>query len=168
MAVLACLSGVVLAGSAEFDPSAVDIVSLVECEADAPTYNGFALWLTETPGNPGRLGWQEVATDNPFLREFRLPAPVSAFGHEAGSIVFSSSGPMVVLDDVAPQELAGALGITPVISAPDKFMGEKVIVETSEEDAGVTFKTRIALNVSTVMSHPGKTLAGCSYSVEVQ
>ena len=53
-------------------------------------------------------------------------------------------------------------------ASPDKFLGEKEIVEESGEEAGITLKTRIALNVSTVGSHPGKTLGGCSYQIEVQ
>lgn len=31
----------------------------------------------------------------------------------------------------------------------------------------MTFATRISLNVSTVETHPGKVLAGCSYKIEV-
>jgi hypothetical protein len=31
----------------------------------------------------------------------------------------------------------------------------------------MTWKTKISLNVSTVESHPGKTLAGCSYRVDM-
>ena len=54
------------------------------------------------------------------------------------------------------------------VSTPEKFLGEKVVVESSEEAGGVTFATRIALNVSTVESHPGKTLAGCSYTLDVK
>ena len=75
---------------------------------------------------------------------------------------------MMVLDGVPPQELADKLGVAAVVASSEKFLGEKVIVEKSEEDGGITLKTRIALNVSTVDSHPGKTLAGCSYQIEVQ
>jgi hypothetical protein len=74
----------------------------------------------------------------------------------------------MVLDGVPPQELADKLGVAAVVASPEKFLGEKVVVEKSEEDGGITLKTRIALNVSTVDSHPGKTLAGCSYQIEVQ
>ncbi|NKC51900.1 hypothetical protein HED63_22870 [Ochrobactrum cytisi] len=44
-------------------------------------------------------------------------------------------------------------------------MGERVVAEnTDDTDEMITVKTRISLNVSTVESHPGKVLAGCSYS----
>jgi hypothetical protein len=39
---------------------------------------------------------------------------------------------------------------------------------TDKGDAGgFTYKTHVTLNVSTVTSHPGKTLAGCSYTFEM-
>ena len=46
-------------------------------------------------------------------------------------------------------------------------MAEKVIVDTRDVDAAATFSTYVTLNVSNVDTHPGKTLAGCSYKLEV-
>jgi hypothetical protein len=163
------LIGVVLAGSAaaDVDPATVDLASLIECKADIKTYNGFALWLTGEPDAAGKLGWQKVPTDNLFLEEFRTASSVKVFGYATNSIVFSATGPMAVLDDVSPDDLAKSLGIPAVITATGKFMAEKVIVDTKEIDAGTTFSTYITLNVSNVDTHPGKTLAGCSYRLEV-
>ncbi|WP_292664084.1 hypothetical protein [Mesorhizobium sp.] len=90
------------------------------------------------------------------------------FGRETASVVFTASGPMTVFDGVSAPDLARELGITPELATPDKFLGEKVLVESSEEADGMTFSTRIALNVSTVDSHPGKVLAGCSYALDVK
>jgi hypothetical protein len=42
------------------------------------------------------------------------------------------------------------------------------VLEAKDEHLGMTFETRVALNVSTLDSHPGKTLVGCSYKVEVR
>ncbi|WP_281409045.1 hypothetical protein [Mesorhizobium sp. SARCC-RB16n] len=42
------------------------------------------------------------------------------------------------------------------------------MAESTEEAGGVSLATRITLNVSTVESHPGKTLAGCSYALDVK
>jgi len=152
----------------DFDPAALDLAALIECRADVPAYNGFALWLAGEPGAAERLGWKEVASGNPFLREYELPTRIRVFGRETASIVFTATGPMAVLDDVFAPDLAQALGVTAQISTPEKFLGEKVVVESSEEADGMTFATRIALNVSTVESHPGKTLAGCSYTLDVK
>ena len=47
-------------------------------------------------------------------------------------------------------------------------MAEKVIVDTKEVEGDTTFSTHVTLNVSNVDTHPGKTLAGCSYNLEVR
>ncbi|WP_353644036.1 hypothetical protein [Mesorhizobium sp. WSM2239] len=164
---LICSASAASATDAEFDPSAVDLASLIECRADAREYNSFALWLTGQPEAAEALGWQELASDNPFLKEYKLPAAIGVFGRNADRVVFTASGPMAVLD-AAPDELAKKLEITPEIATAEKFLGEKVVLEAKEEDLGMVFETRITLNVSTVDSHPGKTLAGCSYRIEVR
>ncbi|MGY3327721.1 hypothetical protein ACVILI_000738 [Mesorhizobium sp. USDA 4775] len=62
-----------------------------------------------------------------------------------------------------------SLGSVPaMVSSPDKFLGEKVVAESTDNTGGVSLSTRITLNVSTVTSHPGKTLAGCSYLLDVE
>ena len=45
-----------------------------------------------------------------------------------------------------------------------KFLGERVISDVADPADGETFRARttIALNVSNVVTHPGKTLYGCS------
>jgi len=165
------LIGLVLAGSAsaaEVDPATTDLVSLIECKADIKSYNGFAIWLASEPGAAGKLGWQKVPSDNPFLEEYRMASPVGVFGHQTSSIAFTATGPMAVLDDISPQDLAKSLGLTPVVAAAGgKFMAEKVIIDAKEQDAGTTFSTYVTLNVSNVDTHPGKTLAGCSYNLDV-
>jgi hypothetical protein len=106
-----------------------------------------------------------VPTDNFFLEEYRLAAELSAFGHTTRSIAFTATGPMAIFDDVSPQDLAKQLELTAVDMAAGKFMAEKVIVDTKEVDGDTTFSTYVTLNVSTVDTHPGKTLAGCSYNL---
>jgi len=152
----------------DFDPAALDLAALIECRADVPAYNGFALWLAGEPGAAERLGWKEVASGNPFLREYELPTRIRVFGRETASIVFTATGPMAVFDGIAAPDLARELNVPASVSTPEKFLGEKVVVESSEEADGMTFATRIALNVSTVESHPGKTLAGCVYTLDVK
>ncbi|WP_394888221.1 hypothetical protein ACG873_23855 [Mesorhizobium sp. AaZ16] len=75
-------------------------------------------------------------------------------------MAFTASGPMAVLDAVAPDELAKKLGITPEIATVGKFLGEKVVLETKEEDLGMVFETRITLNVSTVDTPSGQDACG--------
>ncbi|MFE0017219.1 hypothetical protein ACFWXH_20385 [Mesorhizobium sp. NPDC059054] len=156
------------AAAQEFDPAALDLPALVECRADVPTYNGLAFWLTGEPEAAGELGWRKVDSGNPFLSQYELEKPLTVFGTETKALVFTSSGPMAVLEGVTATDLARKLGIEPMISTEQKFLGEKVILEKTETSEGVTLATRVSLNVSTVESHPGKVLAGCSYKIEVK
>lgn len=75
---------------------------------------------------------------------------------------------MAVLDGIAAPDLARQLDVPATVSTPGKFLGEKVVAENTEEAGGVSLVTRITLNVSTVESHPGKALAGCSYALDVK
>jgi hypothetical protein len=119
------LSGAASASDAEFDPSTVDLASLIECRADARSYNSFALWLAGEPEAAEALGWQEVASDNPFLKEYRLPAAIGVFGHGADRIAFTASGPMAVLDAVEPAELAAKLELGPRSPRPVNSWGRR-------------------------------------------
>ncbi|TPJ20262.1 hypothetical protein FJW04_02705 [Mesorhizobium sp. B2-7-3] len=160
------LAAPVAAGN--FDPASLDLAAIIECRADVPAYNGLALWLAGEPDASQTLGWKEVASGNPFLRQYRLPAPVHVFGRETATIVFTATGPMAVLDGIAAPDLARQFDAPATVSTPDKFLGEKVMAESSEDAGGVSLATRITLNVSTVESHPGRTLAGCSYALDVK
>ncbi|PLP56908.1 hypothetical protein CYK37_23760 [Mesorhizobium loti] len=152
----------------DFDPAALDLPALVECRADVPTYNSLALWLTGESDAAGKLGWRKVDSGNPFLSQYELEKPLAAFGMATKTLVFTSSGPMAVLDGTAATDLAKKIGVEPMISNPQKFLGEKVVSENTETSEGVTLATRISLNVSTVETHPGKVLAGCSYTMEIK
>lgn len=51
-----------------------------------------------------------------------------------------------------------------------KFMGERVLADVTEpanEDESFGTRTIIARSISNVASHPGKTLYGCSYRIEL-
>jgi hypothetical protein len=162
---------VLLAASAtaeDFDPGSLDLAALIECRAAVPAYNGFALWLTGEPGAAQKLGWKEVASGNPFLSQYRLPAQVHVFGRKTQTIVFTATGPMAVFDDVSAPDLARQLDVPATISTSGKFLGEKVVAESTDGTGGVSLVTRITLNVSTVESHPDQTLAGCSYALDVK
>ena len=155
----------------DFDPATVDLAKLIECRTyDVPSYNGFAFWLAGTDGAEARkhLGLTEVKTDNFLLKQYRLATPITVFGRTTRLVAFNSSGPLAVLDEADPHPLAQQLEIEPAIDVPNKFMGEKVISETNEKVGDTRFGMRVTLNVSTVSSHPGKTLAGCSYRLEVE
>lgn len=144
---------------------APDIAAFAECRATPLDFRTFAFSMVE---DPNAHGLSPIEGDNPFLSEFRLPAPVSVFGHAADRIALTSDGILAVLPDVDADALARAQGIAD--QAPGaKVLGDKLLSETVEKDEdGRPFATtRILLNVSTVDTHPGAALIGCSYRTEV-
>lgn len=172
-ALAACLAPIAArAEETDFDPSTIDLAKLIECRTYQPAqYNALAFWIAgeESKAALDRLGLSETQSANPMLRTFALRTPLTVFGRQTRQIAFASSGPMAVLDEADPHPLAKSLGVKPAVDTPSKFLGEREISATSERDekTGMTFRSRVALNVSTVTSHPGKTLAGCSYRIDV-
>jgi hypothetical protein len=156
------------AGAQDFNPVEIDLEKMINCEMNARDYNAFAMWFATDPGAAELLGLTQVMQGNPLLSQFALSKSLSAFGHSADSIAFTATGPLAMLPDVDARELAAALGVTPVHDTADKFLGEKVLVEETEDLGGTKLETTVSLNVSTVDTHPGVTLAGCSYRVEVK
>jgi hypothetical protein len=157
----------------EIDPTRMDLGKLVECTTyDVPAYNSFALWLTgpDSVDAMKRLGLSEIPSGDPLLRDFKLAAPITVFGRQSSRVVFASTGPLAVLDEADPHPIAGQLGVTAAIDTPTKYLGAKDIVSQKEqrENSDTVLETRISLNVSTVDTLPGKVLAGCSYSIEVE
>ncbi|MFB2567198.1 hypothetical protein [Rhizobium sp. IMFF44] len=158
------------AQTAEQDPSKIDLAKLIECKTyDVAGYYDFAMWLAgpDSATAMRQLGLTEMPSSNRFLQEFKLSAPVTVFGRQTNEIVFTSSGLLAVLDEPDPHPLAKSLGVTATIDRPNKFLGDKE-VSSSKEQHGYAYPPlpmRISLRVFTVDNLPGKTLAGCSYSI---
>lgn len=166
-AALASLLGALPAAAQDFSPATLDLPAFVECRRTVPDYNSFGFWLATEPGAVEALGWVETQQPNLFLREFRMKAVVEAFGHTSQTVAFTPTGPMLVLDGVSAPDLAASLGLSVFHASGDKFLAEKVVYEAEEKDGSLTARSRIAINVSTVDTHPGKVLAGCSYTFEI-
>lgn len=184
----------VAAADDEFDPSTVSVTDAINCYLDVPTYNAFALSVTGEGGEAEARGWQKVESANPFLAEYELPEPVAITGDWITSrIAFSSSGILAILDVADPKVIAVTEGIAnemdpePLVDAIvasgkasrgeveaeitfRKFLGQRVLIDETEpaktpDDYGT--HTVIARSISNVASHPGKTLYGCSYRIEL-
>jgi hypothetical protein len=168
-----------------FDPMSIDITDAIGCKIDAPTYNSLA-WSVSADRK--KRGWKIIKSGNPFLNEYLLPQSINVAGMSTNHIAFSSSAVMAVLDladpgviaqkegitnDADPQAVFDDLQLTPEqikeIPKTDKFLGQKILSDTSEKDPelNMTFHTVIARTISNVSTLPGKTLYGCSYRIEV-
>lgn len=181
-------------GNAEnVDTHKVDVGDAIACRLDAPTYNGFALSVAGDDGIANERHWTAIKSDNPFLSEYDLPAPIVVAGrYSTRRIAFTSTGIVAILDMSDPaivardEHIENAMNADPMIDAIvaagkatrahveadikfRKFLGERVISEVTEPVAAQNWRahTVITRNVSNVTTHPGKTLYGCSYKIEL-
>jgi hypothetical protein len=115
------------------------------------------------------LGWRPLPQANLFMTEYALIAPITVFGHKTDHIAFAGNSIIAVLDLPDPRPLAKQLELEAAIDTPEKAMFGKELVslEETDEKSGTTFVRSVVLNVSNVSSHPGKTLVGCSYSLDL-
>lgn len=167
IAALVALPAMAAAEQGTFDAPTVE--DAIACKLDVPGYNGFAMWLAGPDDGAARLRWKKVEGKNPFLQEYRLPAPITVFDRQTDRIALTGSSVLAMLKGVAPEALAREQGIEDTLPAAPKFLGERVIAESSEEDAelGMRFSSRISLNVSSVDTHPGVALIGCAYTIDM-
>jgi hypothetical protein len=160
------------ADAPEFDPETVDVADVIGCKIDAGHYMGFVMTLStdDEPGSYQARGWKKLKSPNPMMTQYRLPAPVTVYGYTTSDVAFTSSAMLAVIDLADPTALAKAQNVDNIMPGAPRFMGEREISDTTEIDkeAGYTFKKRVALNISTLASHPGKTLIGCSYHMDME
>ncbi|WP_294197458.1 hypothetical protein [uncultured Sphingomonas sp.] len=96
----------------EPDPATIDVVDLIECRVDAPTYNGFAFALDGDDGIVATRHWTAVASKRPTMTEYELPAPITVAGrYRTRRIAFTSNGVVAILDLPDPAPLAREQGI---------------------------------------------------------
>ena len=165
---LATCAALALPIAARAQAATTDLTALIECRGDIAGLTALAPAL-EDPLKAVALGWQPLPQANMFMTEYRLASPIRVFGHDTGHIAFTGGSVMAILDLPDPRPLAKELALETAIDTPAKAMFGKEV--RSEETRGATSGKRliesVVLNVSNVASHPGKTLVGCSYSLDV-
>lgn len=145
-----------------------DLAALIACEAEPDDFLALAPVLEDLL-RAVALGWRPLPQRNLFLTEYELAAPIRVFGHETRHVAFSADNVVAVLDLPDPRTLARSLGLEAVIDTPQKAMFGRELRSAERHDpaSGATRLESVILNVSNVDSHPGQTLAGCSYNIEI-
>ncbi len=161
--ILVLLAAVAAQGREAATPG--DLAALVECRGDYASFMALVPLQAE-PLRAVAAGWQPLPQANPFMTEYRLTAPVRVFGHDSDHIAFAGDGVVAVLDLPDPRVLARTLELETALDTPAKALfGREVRAdETAPDSEGVAWIESAVITVSNVDSHPGKTLAGCSYS----
>lgn len=170
MRALLALTALHVAAGSAFGQDGYDLSDLLECRVGQTEYGMMATAIAADPNAAADYGLKPLPSANPLLLEFEAGEPVAAFGMQTSRLAFASSGLLGLFEGADARELASKFGVLPTVDSGDKFLGEKVISETSEDDADLKmrFRTKIALNISTVDTHPGIVLAGCTYAVTTE
>ena len=151
----------------KLDPARIDLPGLIECKRELADFHYLAPALVE-PLQAVALGWRPLPQANLFMTEFMLNAPIVVFGHSTNHIAFTGDSIIAILDLADPHPLARELELETAVDTPAKAMFGKELRSHEQRDqaSGITLIDSVVLNVSTVSSHPGKTLVGCSYIMD--
>ncbi|KRG38893.1 hypothetical protein ARC20_14275, partial [Stenotrophomonas panacihumi] len=145
-----------------------DLAALIECRGREADFAALQPVLAD-PLKAIALGWRPLPQGNLFMTEYALNTPITVFGHPSSQIAFSGPSVMAILDLPDPRPLARQLTLEEGVDTPEKVMyGREVLSQdTTDPRTGEPMIESIVLSVSNVKSHPGKTLAGCSYSLDL-
>ena len=145
-----------------------DLAALIECRLGVQDFARLAP-LGEDPLAAVAHGWQPLPQTNLFMAEYRLARPVTVFGHATDHIAMAGGSIVALLKGVDARALARGLALEEGVDTPDKLMYGRELVSRDVTDAatGEALIESVILGVSTVKSHPGITLAGCTYSLDI-
>ena len=143
--------------------------ALLECKAGVEAFASL-VGPVDDPLQAVALGWAPQPRSNPFMAEYRLNTPARAFGHQSDWLAIAGGTVMLVLEQsaISPQALASELQLEVLVDENGKFMAGRELLSrdrTDLEPDQVLIESAV-LGVSTVDSHPGKLLLGCTYSLD--
>jgi hypothetical protein len=147
---------------------AIDLPALLECRQRVADFAALGPLLAD-PLKAVAQGWQPLPQSNLFMSEYALARPIQVFGHSTSHIAFAGASVMAILDLPDPRPLATELRLEAAVDTPEKAMFGREVVsrDVTDPKTGEPMIESIILSLSTVKSHPGKTLVGCSYSLDL-
>ncbi|HEL2977975.1 TPA: hypothetical protein UMB92_000795 [Stenotrophomonas maltophilia] len=148
--------------------AALDLPALIECRQGVADHATLAPLLAD-PLKAVAQALQPLPQGNPFISEYRLAQPISVFGVNTERVAVAGASVMAILDLPDPRPLAKRLELETGYDQDGKFMAGREVVsrDVTDSKTGEARIESIILSVSTVASHPGKTLAGCTYSLDL-
>ncbi|HDS1508522.1 hypothetical protein I5U67_00135 [Stenotrophomonas maltophilia] len=148
--------------------TSLDLPALIECRQGVAEQAALAPLLAD-PLKAVAQGLQPLPQGNQFMSEFRLASPITVFGQQTERVAVAGASVMAVLDQADPRPLAKRLALETGYDQDGKFMAGRELVsrDVTDPKTGEAQIESIILSVSTVASHPGKTLAGCTYSLDL-
>lgn len=159
---------VLLAAAPAVSAAPLDLPALIECRQGVAEHAALAPLLAD-PLKAVANGLQPLPQANQFMSEYRLASPMTVFGQQTDRVAVAGASVMAVLDQADPRPLAKRLALETGYDQDGKFMAGRELVsrDVTDPTSGEAQIESIILSVSTVASHPGKTLAGCTYSLDL-
>ena len=156
-----------LATTAHAQP-APDLPALIECRQEVSDFTALAA-IAADPLKAVALGWRPLPQGNLFMSEYVLNTPVTVFGRSTDHIAVAGTSIVAIFELPDPRPLAEELKLETGYDADGKFMAGRELVsrDVADPHTGEAMIESVILSVSTVKSHPGKTLAGCTYSLDL-
>ena len=159
------LSSALPALSAAQSNTQVDWVKFLECRAKFEEYTSFALGDFQDEQFKKSIGLKQIKQANSFIQEYELAKAIDVYGYSTKRLAFTSSGVMAIVNEKNPVQLAEKLQLSVEYNRGGKILATKTISETKPETiGGMQVWQKISKDLSTVTSHPGKILLGCSYA----
>lgn len=169
-AVLAMSLGLPLAAMADDEPYRdaaqvrAELGKILSCQAKRADFMRMGSALTdvyyEKPAQPALAGWSKVKDANAFVVLLNMPEPITVYGHPTRQLMMAGEGVLAVLDGDLVDALSAELKLAP---SREPLAGHIRTRELSREALGDGVEATITQTVSTITSHPGKTLVGCEY-----
>lgn len=141
-----------------------ELVKILSCRAEREDFMRMGSALTdvyyEKPAQPALAGWSKARDANAFVALLNLPEPITVYGHPTRQLMMAGEGVLAVLDGDLADALAAELKLAP---SGQPLAGHIRTRELRRQALGDGVEASITQTVSTLASHPGKTLVGCEY-----
>ncbi|MEH6418654.1 hypothetical protein [Pseudomonas sp. CGJS7] len=141
-----------------------ELAKILTCQAKRADFMRMGSALTpvyyEQTAQPALAGWSRVKDDNAFVGVLSMPEAITVYGHSTKQLMMVGEGVLAVLDGDLADALSKQLKLAP---SDQPLAGHIRVREVSREALGDGVQATITQTVSTITSHPGKTLVGCEY-----
>ncbi|UJB21613.1 MULTISPECIES: hypothetical protein [Lysobacter] len=143
-----------------------ELTKVLTCQASRAEYMRFASALTDVyydkPAQLVLAGWKKVEDANAFVAMIDMPEPVTVYGHKSRQLMLAGQGMLAVVDGDHADALAKQLKLG---AGGEPLAGHIRVRDVRTEALGDGIEAKIVQTVSTITTHPGKTMVGCEYRV---
>lgn len=143
-----------------------EAAKVVTCEAKRAEFMRMGDALTplyyDKPAQPALAGWRKVEDKNSFVVMFDMPEPIKVYGHSTQRLMMAGESLFAVLDG----DLADALSKQLKLAVSDEPLAKHIRTrELRREALGDGVDATVTQTISTLTTHPGKTMVGCEYKM---